>query len=51
VRRVVLASSNPGKLRELTALLEPLALELIAQSSLGIDSAAETGTAAARDRR
>jgi XTP/dITP diphosphohydrolase len=44
VTRVVLASSNAGKLRELTALLNPLALELTAQSSLGIDSAAETGT-------
>ena len=42
--RVVLASSNPGKLRELTALLSPLSLELTAQSALGIDSAAETGT-------
>ena len=42
--RVVLASSNPGKLRELASLLEPLALELIAQSSLGIAPAAETGT-------
>jgi XTP/dITP diphosphohydrolase len=44
VTRVVLASSNPGKLRELTALLKPLALELTAQSALGIDPAAETGT-------
>jgi XTP/dITP diphosphohydrolase len=43
VTRVVLASANPGKLRELAALLEPLSLELIPQQQLGIASAAETG--------
>lgn len=41
--RVVLASANAGKLRELTALLAPLGLELIAQTSLGIESPPETG--------
>jgi XTP/dITP diphosphohydrolase len=44
VTRTVLASSNPGKLRELAALLAPLALELVPQNALGIESAAETGT-------
>jgi XTP/dITP diphosphohydrolase len=44
VTRLVLASSNPGKLRELAALLAPLRLELICQSELGIAAAAETGT-------
>src|SRR5437879_13886170 len=42
--RVVLASSNAGKLRELTALLAPLGLDLIAQSALGIEARRETGT-------
>jgi XTP/dITP diphosphohydrolase len=40
----VLASGNPGKLRELAALLAPLHLELIAQAALGIAPAEETGT-------
>ena len=40
----MLASSNPGKLRELAALLAPLELELISQASLGIATPAETGT-------
>jgi len=40
----VLASSNPGKLRELAALLAPLRLELISQGELGIAAAEETGT-------
>lgn len=34
--RIVLASGNAGKLREMQALLAPLGLELIAQSQLGI---------------
>jgi XTP/dITP diphosphohydrolase len=41
--RVVLASDNPGKLRELRALLEPAGLELLPQSALGIESPPETG--------
>jgi XTP/dITP diphosphohydrolase len=44
VTRVVLASANPGKLRELAALLAPLSLELIPQQQLGIASAVETGS-------
>jgi guanylate kinase len=44
VKRTVLASGNAGKLNELTAILAPLGLELIAQSALGIDSPPETGT-------
>ena len=42
--RTVLASGNPGKLRELSAMLEPVGLELIAQSELGIESPPETGS-------
>ena len=42
--KTVLASGNAGKLAELTAILSPLGLELIAQSALGIESPPETGT-------
>lgn len=42
--RVVLASSNAGKLRELAALLAPLSLQLAAQNEFGIHPAVETGT-------
>jgi XTP/dITP diphosphohydrolase len=41
MRRLVLASDNPGKLREFGALLAPLGAEVIAQGALGIGSAAE----------
>jgi XTP/dITP diphosphohydrolase len=44
VTRIVLASSNAGKLREFAALLAPLQLELISQQALGIAAPAETGT-------
>ena len=38
--RLVLASSNPGKLREIRALLPP-SIEIVAQSELGIAEAGE----------
>jgi XTP/dITP diphosphohydrolase len=41
LERLVLASGNPGKLRELRALLAPLAIEVLAQSDLGIPEAEE----------
>lgn len=41
--RVVLASSNPGKQREFQRLLAPLGIDLLLQSSLGIDAPEETG--------
>ena len=44
MKRVVLASANPGKLRELAALLAPAGVELVPQSTLGIESAEETGS-------
>jgi XTP/dITP diphosphohydrolase len=44
VIRAVLASANPGKLRELATLLAPFSLQLISQRDFGIHSAAETGT-------
>ncbi len=37
----MLASSNPGKLREFEALLAPLGMEVVPQSSLGIADAEE----------
>jgi len=37
----VLASSNPGKLRELETLLAPLGMEIVPQSGLGVADAEE----------
>jgi XTP/dITP diphosphohydrolase len=42
-RRVVLASSNAGKLRELSELLGPLGIELLRQSDFAIEPPPETG--------
>jgi XTP/dITP diphosphohydrolase len=39
--KLVLASSNPGKLREIGALLAPLSMEVVPQAQLGIDDAEE----------
>jgi XTP/dITP diphosphohydrolase len=41
--RVVLATKNPGKLREFQALLAPLGFEVFPQSDFTSESAAETG--------
>lgn len=41
MKQLVLASNNPGKLREMDALLAPLAIEVIAQARLGIAEADE----------
>jgi XTP/dITP diphosphohydrolase len=41
VKRIVLASSNPGKLREIAPLLAPLGIDVIPQSCLGIGEAEE----------
>ena len=41
MKRIVLASGNPGKIREIRALLAPLAIEVVPQSELGIDEADE----------
>jgi XTP/dITP diphosphohydrolase len=41
MRQLVLASSNPGKLREIEPLLAPLGIEVIPQSRLGITEAEE----------
>ena len=39
--KLVLASGNPGKLREIGAMLAPLSIEVVAQSALGIGEAEE----------
>ena len=39
--KLVLASANPGKLREIGALLAPLSIEVVPQSQLGIGEAEE----------
>jgi XTP/dITP diphosphohydrolase len=44
VKRAILASANPGKLRELAALLAPAGFELAPQGALGIEAVPETGT-------
>ena len=41
--KVVLASSNAGKLAELNALLQPAGLRVVAQDALGVESPEETG--------
>ena len=41
MKRLVLASGNPGKLKEIRAVLAPLALEVVSQAELGIAEAAE----------
>ena len=42
-QRVVLATSNPGKLREFTRLLAPLGCEVLAQSEFDIEPVEESG--------
>jgi XTP/dITP diphosphohydrolase len=42
--KLVLASSNAGKLEELRDLLADTGIELVAQSDLGVEDADETGT-------
>jgi XTP/dITP diphosphohydrolase len=41
IRRIVLASNNPGKLAELQAMFAPLEIELVRQADLGIAEAEE----------
>ncbi|WP_367027562.1 RdgB/HAM1 family non-canonical purine NTP pyrophosphatase [Methylococcus sp. ANG] len=43
-RKVVLASNNAGKIRELRLLLSALGFEIVAQGTLGIPDAEETGS-------
>lgn len=41
--RVVLATSNPGKVTELQKLLEPFQMEVVPQTEFGVTSVEETG--------
>jgi|SRR5882672_6241266 len=41
MRRLVLASNNPGKLREFRQMLAPLGIEVVPQSEIGIPEAEE----------
>jgi XTP/dITP diphosphohydrolase len=41
MKKIVIASGNPGKLREFGQMLAPLAIEVIPQSQLGIPEIAE----------
>ena len=43
-KKIVMASGNAGKLAEIRRLLEGLAVDVIAQSELGVSDADETGT-------
>ncbi|MCP4878429.1 MAG: RdgB/HAM1 family non-canonical purine NTP pyrophosphatase [Gammaproteobacteria bacterium] len=44
MKKLVLASANPGKLRELSVILDDLGYELHPQSEFGVCEVAETGT-------
>lgn len=44
MKQLVLASSNPGKLRELSVILDDLGYQLLAQSEFKVTEVAETGT-------
>lgn len=41
MQKLVIASNNPGKLREFQFLLQPLGIEILAQAQLGIEEAEE----------
>jgi len=43
IARIVLASSNPGKIQEIADLFADLGISVVPQSKLGIDSPPETG--------
>ena len=43
MRRVVVATGNPGKIREIARLLDGLGVEIVAQSEFGVTDADETG--------
>lgn len=43
LKKIVLASSNTGKIRELTQLLQPLQIEVLPQSAFNIPDVEETG--------
>jgi XTP/dITP diphosphohydrolase len=42
--RIVMATGNPGKIREIAGLLAGLGIEVVPQSDFGVEDAEETGT-------
>ena len=44
MRRIVLASNNPGKVREIDRLLENCGIEIVPQSLFGVSDVDETGS-------
>lgn len=44
INKIVLATGNPGKVKELQALLQPLNVEIVPQSDFNLPEAEETGT-------
>ena len=42
--KIVMATGNPGKIREIARLLDGLGVEIVAQSEFGVADADETGT-------
>jgi XTP/dITP diphosphohydrolase len=43
-KKIVMATGNPGKIREIARVLDGLGVEIIAQSEFGVADADETGT-------
>lgn len=43
MQKIVLATGNAGKVRELASILRDFGLDVVAQTELGVDSAEETG--------
>ncbi|KLU19845.1 nucleoside-triphosphate diphosphatase, partial [Proteus mirabilis] len=43
MQKVVLATGNPGKVKELASLLSDFGLDIVAQTELSVDSVEETG--------
>jgi XTP/dITP diphosphohydrolase len=41
MKKLVIATGNPGKLREIAAILAPLAIEVVPQTALGVSEAEE----------
>ncbi len=50
MEKLVIASNNPGKLREFRFLLQPLGIEVLTQAELGIAEAEEPHAPSSRMR-
>jgi XTP/dITP diphosphohydrolase len=47
--KIVMATGNPGKIREIARMLEGLGIEIVAQSEFGVSDADETGSSFAEN--